>query len=413
MPNTQSGPKQGRWTPRFIVLVALALGTFAKLWLAGTSIGSNDLPLFKGFARLLETHGLVELYRNSTIFNHTPLISAYTVGAHWIAGDSTQSFAFVFRLGGIVADAAVVFGLLRMVRLGVQIPTWALALFAASPVSIMVSGFHGNVDPMLAAALFFTALALREKRWIAAGFALALACNIKVSALLIAPAFGAWVLARDRAATVRFTVSAVLFTVAGWAWPLIACPDAFARNVLGYGGYWGIWGITQLLRATGNPDFAKISYVGLSAAQTSVIQVLKLIIIGSALGVAWFRRRQDLFSTVGAVWLVFFVFAPGAAAQYLVWPAPFLLLLSARGYAAVTVGCGIFLAAFYTVLCNGWPWVLGVSTAANTPRWLPWTYAAWLPCVAWLAVWSVGSFRKKSVPLSEPAPASGAIASNA
>ena len=381
MPNFQS-----RLSPRAIVLVALAVGTFVKLWLAGTTIGSNDLPLFRGFGRLLEQHGLIGLYRGSTIFNHTPLISAYTVAMYRIAGDNIENFAFLFRLGGIVADTAVVFGLLRMVRMGAKIPTWALAIFAASPVSMMVSGFHGNVDPMLAAALFFTGLALNEKRWFLAGVALAIACNIKVSALIIAPAFGAWALAQSRAGAVRFTLASGLLTLAGWAWPLIACPDAFLRNVLGYGGYWGIWGITNLLRATGNPDFAKISYVNLSAAQNTIISVLKCVVIGSALGLAWFRRKQDLFVTVAAIWLVFLVFAPGVAAQYLVWPAPFLLLWSERWYAGVTAGCSVFLAAFYTAICNGWPWVLGISTAANTPHWLPWTHVAWVPCVAWLIV---------------------------
>lgn len=386
MPNSQTGPSSDRYSPRTIVLIALILGTLAKLWLAGTTIGSNDAPLFKGFARLLETNGLVTLYRDSTIFNHTPLISAYTVLVARISGDAMEDFAFLFRLGGIIADVAVVLGLLRMVRLGVQIPTWGLALFAASPVSIMVSGFHGNVDSMLAAALFFTGMFLRERRWLAAGIALAFACNIKVSALLLAPAFGAWALAQDRKGAMQFTLAAALATTAGWSWPLVACPAEFARNVLGYGGYWGIWGITHLLRSTGNPDFQKISYVGLSSAQATIIQVLKLIVICGALGLAWFRRKQDLFKTVGAIWLVFLVFAPGVAAQYLVWPAPFLLLLSARGYAAVTLGCSVFLAAFYTIICNGWPWMMGISTGANTEHWLPWTYAAWVPCVVWLFV---------------------------
>ena len=396
MPNSQTGPSSGRYSPRTIVFIALVLGTLAKLWLAGTSIGSNDVPLFKGFARLLEANGLMTLYRDSTIFNHTPLISAYTVLVARLSGDAMEDFAFLFRMGGIIADVTVVLGLLRMVRLGVQIPTWALALFAASPVSIMVSGFHGNVDPMLAAAMFFTGMLLREKRWLAAGIALALACNIKVSALLIAPAFGAWALAQDRKGALQFTLAAMLATAAGWSWPLVVCPGAFMRNVLGYGGYWGIWGITHLLRSTGNPEFQKISYVGLSSAQATIIQVLKWIVISGALGFAWLRRKQDIFTTVGAIWLVFLVFAPGVAAQYLVWPAPFLLLLSARGYAAVTLGCSVFLAAFYTIICNGWPWLMGISTGANTERWLPWTHAAWVPCVVWLA-WHAFVQRRKFV----------------
>ena len=36
-------------------------------------------------------------------------------------------------------------------------PWWAIALFALSPVAFMVSGFHGNVDSVLAFLLLVAA----------------------------------------------------------------------------------------------------------------------------------------------------------------------------------------------------------------------------------------------------------------
>ena len=36
-------------------------------------------------------------------------------------------------------------------KLGNAPPWWTLILFAASPVSLMISGFHGNVDPVMVA----------------------------------------------------------------------------------------------------------------------------------------------------------------------------------------------------------------------------------------------------------------------
>ena len=376
-----------RLSPRAIVLLALVVGTLAKLWLAGTSIGSNDLLVFRWFAQYIDSEGLAGMYRHTALFNHTPLTSAYMVGVLKLSGGEVSAFAFWFRFGGILADVTVVLGLLRVVRNGVQIPTWALALFAVSPVSIMVSGFHGNIDSMLVAALFFTVLALSEKRWLLAGLALALACNLKVSPLLVVPGLGLWALAQSPRGAAVFAGSAMVATLVGWSFPLMVCPKEFLTNVLGYGGFWGIWGFTSVLRDTGLPDFSRVSFINLTAAQVLVAKVLKGIVVVSTLGLAWVRRKQDVFATVGAVWLVFLVFAPGVAAQYLVWPAPFLLLLSARGFAFVTLGCSVFLAAFYTALCKGWPWILGVSNAETTPHWLPWTYVAWVPCVAW---WVVG-----------------------
>ena len=123
-----------RLSPRAIVLLALAVGTLAKLWLAGSSVGSNDLLVFRWFAQYIDSEGLAGMYRRTEVFNHTPLTSAYMVGVLKLSGGELSAYAFWFRLGGILADVAVVFGLLRMVKIGVQIPTWALALFAAIPV---------------------------------------------------------------------------------------------------------------------------------------------------------------------------------------------------------------------------------------------------------------------------------------
>src|SRR5438094_720900 len=73
--------------------------------------------------------------------------------------------------------------------------------------------------------------------------------------------------------------------------PLLHFPILFAKNVLAYGSYWGIWGITYLFRLTGLHDFSRLSFFDLEPAQNIIITVLKVIIIGAALWIAWHNRH--------------------------------------------------------------------------------------------------------------------------
>jgi hypothetical protein len=65
--------------------------------------------------------------------------------------------------------------------------------------------------------------------------------------------------------------------------------------------------------------------------------------------------------------------------QYMVWAAPFLLLLSARGYVVITAGATVFLFAFYQSTSGGrWPWFFSFPRGPETPFWSPWGTLAWL-----------------------------------
>ena len=152
--------RTSRLSPPLWILLALAFATALKLAWAGNSAGSIDALSFYKFAQALHQWGLSAVYQASPVFNHTPLTSLFISGLNWAAGGNFAVFTFLLRSACAVADIALVLGLLRMrVETG-RPPWWALALFAASPVSIMVSGFHGNVDPIMTALLFFAAYAL-------------------------------------------------------------------------------------------------------------------------------------------------------------------------------------------------------------------------------------------------------------
>ena len=87
------------------------------------------------------------------------------------------------------ADLVVVFALLGLGKREphLHIPTWGLILLAVSPVSLMVSGFHGNTDSVMAMFLVLAAWQCVRNQPIWCGILFALSCQIKVVPLLCLP----------------------------------------------------------------------------------------------------------------------------------------------------------------------------------------------------------------------------------
>lgn len=383
--------------PARLIVFAALLATGLKLWWAAASDGSNDVMLFYLYARTIQEKGLLGMY-GPVVFNHTPLVGWLAGAIYELTDGVGRSFAFWLRAPGIVADLGTVLALLWLRRKTGAPPWWALGLFALSPVSIMVSGFHGNVDPLLVCALVLAACCCVGGRPGWGGFALGVACQVKVIALLAAPALALWWWQHGKARP--FLLVAALTVLAGWSAPLLNIPHIFLKNVLAYPSYFGAWGITMWLRETGAEVFRPSGLEPPTPVQLAIATTLKLVIVAVALAFAWTRRRcepRDVFTTLTLTWLVFIAFAPGFGSQYLVWLAPFAAVASPRWFAALTVASAVFLFRFYSVISGDFPWVRGTSTRVLAPQWLMWTNLPWLVIVAWLGWWATGALRARKV----------------
>jgi hypothetical protein len=380
---------------RTMCIVALALVAMTlKLAIAYNTIGTNDAVFFYGFAKVLSEHGLEWTYQHSRYFNHPPLTAYYLRGIfalteqRWCQ-ELGLHFPFLLRLPGIVADFLVVLVLLRISKIDVRIPTWALALFAFSPVSLMVSGFHGNTDPVMVLLLVCAVWMCLRNRPALAGLFFALSCQIKIVPLLFLPALVLFWWSQNRSR--GFLISGAITTCFLWLEPLLNFPMLFAKNVLAYGSYWGIWGITYLFRLTGLNEFSRLSFFDLELAQNIIITILKVIIVGAALWIAWQHRHargQAFVQSLAYIWLVFFVFAPGVCPQYLIWLAPFILILSPTFYSCMLVASSAFLFAFYNITSGGLPWSVALAMDDSKQHWTGWSLLPWLVITAGsIALW--------------------------
>ena len=400
-------------SPRAWVLILLGLATALKALWAMTSLGTSDVVLFVVFGNAILAKGMVWLYEAGTIFNHTPL-TGWLVEKLFIASHhDPMVIGAVLRLVCTVADIGLVLGMLHVRKLTGKPPWWALALFAGSPVSIMVSGFHGNIDPIMMMFLFFAAVAVLKDQPVLCGVMFAAACNIKIMPIMVAPVFIFYWIGRGRRAATSFMAVSGTLMLAGAAWGLIHCPAAFLRNVFGYGIYWGTWGVTYWLRKTGIKDFGLMDYKDLSVMQNHVIMVLKAIMIAGVLTLAWRRRKLgglEFFTTLGAAFTWIFIFMPGLGPQYMVWFAPFLLLLSPGWWTALAVGSSVYMARFYHSTSQyHFPWAASIPQGPEVPFWGPWASLVWFTFIALLccrgASWFLIEKRVKRVKAVEAEPA--------
>ena len=132
-------------------------------------------------------------------------------------------------------------------------------------------------------------------------------------------------------------------------------------------------------------------FYDISPMESFVVTVLKLIIIAAVLMIAWRRRDLDeraLFDSVAYAWIVFFVFAPGICAQYMVWLAPFVLVLSPVFYGWLVASSSLFLFFFYNGLAGEWPWYSANANSSLAPSapWTPWSLCPWATLVIGLIV---------------------------
>ena len=383
--------------PAFWIIALGLVATVLKLAIALNTFGTNDVAAFYMFSRSLADHGLEWTYQNGVvwfsgrasplpIFNHPPLTAYYL---QFIGCLSQQeffrscglTFPFLLRLPGIVADFIVVLVLVRLSATSAKfrIPTWALALFAISPVSLMVSGFHGNTDPVVVMFLVLAAYMCLRERPALCGIFFALSCQVKVIPLLFLPIIFFFWLARR--AALRFTIPFVLLCVTMWAEPLVKFPALFLKNVFSYSSLSGEWGITYWLRLTGLEQFGTGAFNLPWAAATAVL-LLKIGIVAAVLAIAWRRRylrERAVVDSIAYSWIIFFVFSPGISVQYMVWLAPFILILSPSLYTWLVVTSSVFLFFFYNTIAGGLPWYIAISRneldALNL--WVPWSLWPW------------------------------------
>lgn len=286
---TRAASSGGARARSAVVWGALAAATLVKLYLALRTAGTLDVAAYADFARKARELGGVGLYHDPGAFSPYVYLP---FGIHllrlldWLASATALPFGFWLRLPSVLADAGSLLLVWRhfgraardaatrdgardgettrdarrgeaAARAGLTTGQFAsLLLLALSPVSVVVSGFHGNTDPLM---IFFALLsaslvegaarggagAKRGRLELAAGVAFGMALNVKIVPLVFAPAV--WFYLACAPARLRFFGAAAATVFAASLPYALQEPLTIARAVLGYGSLYGSWGWSYLL----------------------------------------------------------------------------------------------------------------------------------------------------------------------
>jgi hypothetical protein len=373
-------------------LIAAAAGlAFAfKIALALNTYGTNDVLFWEGDLAKIRADGGLALYRDGAQifvrgvlvrtepFNQPPFMIHIRSLAGAVAHRSGLPLGFWVRFASSLADIGSLALIWKILTdSGLSVRPVALLLVAISPVSIMVSGFHGNTDPVM---MFFVLLSLSLiesgcPTWLA-GAALGMAMNIKIVPIIFIPVFLLYLPGIRR--WISFTLAAGMILTAGSLPYLVQDPLLIMHRVFGYNSVSAVWGISQIIYLfLPQGPFAAYRAVG----KVLVFSIILLASFGMNRG----NPKPALFLQCGCIAFLFLFWTPGFGVQYLAWLVPWAAALAGRRIVFFYIASGIYLFGFYTLWSRGFPWFLANLMDNHVPLWAK-AFVFSLDTVCWISI---------------------------
>ncbi len=338
------------------ILSAAAVAFILKVLLALRTYGTNDVYAWERFAHWSALFGS-RLYSIDPAFNHPPSMIHVLAAMTWLAKTTGIFFPFWLRLPAILADSASLWIVYRMFadRLHEPVVRWGLLLLAISPVLILVSGFHGNTDPVV---MFFLLVAVRftqtGKSDVWSGAAFGAAMCVKILPVIVLPVlFFARPGLRRRAI---FLGSAAAVMLVCWSPYIFRDPAAIAHQVLGYQSLYGHWGLPWVAYR-----LAFFRDAWHEAFQRYGSWVVLTIIAFAAWAINRRPGKPAVYAQTGAAFFFFLAATNGFGVQYLAWLVPWTVGVELIPVAFFTIAGGAFLFAVYNYWSGGFLWYLADS----------------------------------------------------
>ncbi len=371
---------------RLLCYTLCGIGFLTRLVLWQISEGSNDVRLWFQFAHEISHDGLAATYVHNGLFNHPPTMGLLAATSLRLSEALNVSFAKVFKTWPIAAEFGTAYLLFSLWRRRGEMDRAALALaaYGCSLICILLSGFHGNLDPVYWFFVLATCYWLETRDApFRAGLLLGAALDVKLIPLLVVLPLSAT--CRDLRSFVRFGTGMCLALVP-FALPLVWFTGeerhAFVRNIFGYSSWTDNWGIEMVQRvlvgvfhdsapqiATWASDFGAYYH---RAGAKLLLSMTTLIAGWQLLSV----RKLDAYSMAAVCFCLFLVMASGFGVQYLGCAVPVLMAVHvAAGFRAATA-TGVFAALMYCTFITSWSPIITVHR--DSPNFLaPASFMAW------------------------------------
>ncbi|MDQ7908852.1 glycosyltransferase family 39 protein [Phytohabitans sp. ZYX-F-186] len=353
---------------RLLVIGVLAGATVLKFLFAANTFGTNDVRYWIMFTEAVRDYGPIGVYGHEfkwALYNHPPLTSYLLQVISWLEFHGVGDVPFLIRVPATLADVVttlVVFELVRR-RRGIAEATAAGVLVACSPVLIVISGFHGNTDPVFVMFTLLSVYLLVAHRSLVtgalAGASFAAAVSVKLVPVVLLPALLLVAVRSGWRRALGFLAASGAVMALLWGPVVLTHWSDFSENVLGYNGI--------AIREWGLVRFAE--WFELSPAAIDFLVgpgrfIGLLLCAGLPLLLVW-RRPTDLGAAAGLSLGLFLLVSPAFGFQYLVWPLAAAYLVNfwlATVYNAIA---SWFVLLVYDRWNNAYPWNWDVGTAIS------------------------------------------------
>jgi hypothetical protein len=269
-------------------------------------------------------------------------------------------FPFLIRVPSSIADVftgLVMFELVRQ-RRSTREAALAAILVVLSPILLIVSGFHGNTDPLFVLFSLLAVYLISVRRWaVPAGAAFALALSVKLVPIVIAPMLLVLAYRAGWRKVAGFIGGSALVFIPLWLPVLLTRWTEFKRDVLGYAGVdLRQWGLIQILK-----------WLGMGPGMESVIAgpgrfVILAICAGLPTLLVW-RRPQLAGPAVGLALVLFLFLTPAFGMQYLSWAIAGAYLVSTTAASVYNFFGSIFMVVVYDYWNANYPWSWNVAAS--------------------------------------------------
>lgn len=328
-------------------------------------------------------------YETKRLYPYPPVWAVAEAGAEWLSRRGLGTFAMNVKLPVLFADLLIVAALVAAGRAG-RAPPMAAWIYAVHPVSVLITGFHGQFESLALLFILLSLAALSRGSRDASALLLAGAIAVKSFPVVLLPFLAmangvGWRKALRYGILALAPVGLLLLPFA------VADFSALSRELFAYSGI-ADFGWTGLVRGL---SWLVTDELPRSEARfwpvSSLVSKVLFLSAWAALVVATLRGRLTLTPerTCLATLLAFHVLYGSQSAQYLLWVVPLGLLRPGALSAVHAVTAAAGLVGFYLFLAPGVlvPWPLEGSA-------LVWAGRVWVCGVAatlgvsavWLAV---------------------------
>ena len=365
-----------------VLLVGLAV-FLTKLLISMGTYGTQDVTTWAGFAEGVSQRGPVGIYGinfgtlNGSLYNHPPLVGYFLEVVNRLSewGVPLRETIRAVSSAADVFSGLLVFEILRR-RGSLLRATISGVAVGASPVLFLISGYHGNTDPLFVMLVLLGSFLIIDKRMaLLGGVALGLAIGIKLVPIVVLPTIAVYLVRHRRDLLVRAAAGFGVTFAVTWGPAILTQWDGLKRNVLGYAGINDRpWGLVRFADGLGW-SWASQFMIG----PGKFILVLLCALIPAALTWRWHRLAME---SVAVSLVAFLILSPAFGVQYLAWAVAAAYLLDIWSATLYNILGGFLLYRIYDHWNGGLPWVEMAKGQHFTPYELVLAALLWAVLIA-------------------------------